>query len=123
MRHATADPAEIQAEAHPRVQQPPGRPVQREAAWTGLFEQALADQVPQHAAQGAGVGARGRGQLGDLGEPGLHVVGDPERRDHVDAPRRAEVAQGPEVRLILSGHGRASVAGRDPIRKVCSPTR
>jgi hypothetical protein len=37
------------------------------------------------------------------------VVGDPECRNHVNAPRSAEIAQRPDVYLASPGHTRTSL--------------
>ena len=60
-RHATAEPVEIQSEACDRIQQRPGRLVQREPAGQRFLEHALADEMPQHPVQGIGIGAGCRG--------------------------------------------------------------
>ena len=73
-----------------------------------FLEHALTDEVPQHSVQGIGGGAGRRGQVIDLGYPGGNVVGDPECRSHVNAPRSAEIAHRPDVYLASPVHTRTS---------------
>ena len=67
MRHPPADAMEVEPDALGRVEQAPGRLVQREPAGGRLLEDALADQMCRHAVQHTGVAARRRGKLVDAG--------------------------------------------------------
>src|SRR6266852_3792518 len=53
-----------------------------------FLEHALTDEACQHPVQGIGVAARRRGEFIDLRDSCGHVVGGPERRHHMNAPRR-----------------------------------
>ena len=75
---------------------------------SGSSKTPLLDQVPEHAVERVGIRARRRGQLIDPAEPGVEMVGDPQSRHHVQAPRCAKVAQGPEIHLIAMGQLSAS---------------
>jgi len=91
-------PSRPRPTACPRFEQPPGRLIEREPAWLRLLEDALLHQVPQDAAQGLGLRSRRSGQVVDRDDACAQVLCNPERRDHVDAPRGAQVAEFPQVR-------------------------
>ena len=104
MGKAAADTVEVEAQTLRRVEQSPGGLVQREPAGRRLLKQALAHQMPEQAVQDAGIAARRRGKIIDVGDARSDMVGDPQRRRHVHAPGRAEIAQIAEARDLMLWH-------------------
>jgi hypothetical protein len=89
---AAADAFEVKTEPLPWVKQLLSSFVQGKAAGRCLLKDLFADQVFEHPGQDIGVAACRRRQAGNFGYTGGDVVGDPQGRHHVDAPRRAKIA-------------------------------
>ena len=89
---AAADALEVQAEPQRGIEQAPSGVVQRETAGRRLLKHAFAHQVSEHPVQGSGVAAGCGGQAIDFRISGGEEVGDPQGRDHVEAPGSAEIA-------------------------------
>src|SRR5213075_1862258 len=77
--HAAAEGVEIEAEASRFTKQAAGEIVERKAAGRRLFEEALRDQVAQHAVQRIAIGAGGGGEIADFGMAGFDMIGDAKR--------------------------------------------
>ncbi len=101
VRHPAAKAIEIKAEAELLVEQRSRSVVQSEPARRRLFEHALAHQVPEHPAKRVGIGAGSGRKLADVGAPRRDAVSDPQCCHNVDAPRRAKIAEAPDIHKAM----------------------
>ena len=92
---------QIAARAQRRIEEPHCRVVEGESSRGRLLEHAFPDEVREHAVKRIGIAPRRGGQTIDLADACLDVLGNPQRRGDVHAPRRAQIAQGFEIRGLL----------------------
>ena len=93
MSHSSAEALEIQTETHTGIEEPSRWFVQSKRAGCWFRKQTLADQVSQNGLEAIGVALRGACKIVDLGMTCLDVFGNTQCGDHVQAPRRAQIAQ------------------------------
>jgi len=101
VRHAAANTIQIEAQADRLLQQRSRGLIKSEPPGRRLLEEPLAHQVPQHPVERVAIGARCGGELTDLRVSCCDVIGDPQCRRHVHAPRCREIAQRPEIHPVM----------------------
>ncbi len=65
--------------------------------------------MAEHVVQRAPIAGRRGGELVELARAGLDVLGDPQRRHGVQAPRRGQVRKFPEIGHTADSNGGAEL--------------
>jgi hypothetical protein len=101
--HRPCGPNALEIKTQPLrwVEQAPGSFVQRESAGRRFLEETFAHQVSEHPVQDIGIALRRRRKACDFFNARGDMVGDSQGGHHEDAPRRAKIAQLPEIRNFL----------------------
>jgi hypothetical protein len=104
LSETAAESLEIEAELHDWVEQLPGSFVQVKLTRRRFLEHTSHHQVSEHPVKDIWVAPCDHSQVIDVMDARSDVVGNAQGRSHVDAPGRAQVAQGPEVNPIWLRH-------------------
>ncbi len=96
IRHPAAESFEIESGAPGIADQAAREIVQGEVAGTRLLKQSFRNKMPQNALQRFRIGSSNAREIFYFRMSRLDVIGKPQRRDDVHAPRRAQIGEFPE---------------------------